>query len=190
MLAACWHLSRISRMCCTCLCFQCAGVPVERQKLMAKGMWAGILRDDMNFSTMPLADGALVRHCARGRAAVAATQAAGSCARHCTTQITLIGTSAGVPRPPEKATVRSPQARPRLCSPARSCSAGQVFMEDMTTAEAAKTGKVLPAGLINLENTCYLNATVQVRVAATHAHDRTPTNRCRCWTPAVPARGA
>ena len=35
-----------------------------------------------------------------------------------------------------------------------------VFMEDMSESEIA-TAMDLPAGLVNLGNTCYLNATVQ-----------------------------
>jgi ubiquitin carboxyl-terminal hydrolase 14 len=35
------------------------------------------------------------------------------------------------------------------------------FVEDMTVQEQALKGAIVPAGLVNLENTCYMNATVQ-----------------------------
>ena len=37
--------------------YSLTGVPPERQKLMAKGAWPGVLKDDADMSMMPLPDG-------------------------------------------------------------------------------------------------------------------------------------
>ncbi|CAM9153944.1 unnamed protein product [Chrysoparadoxa australica] len=88
------------------------GVPVERQKLMAKGAWKGILGDNMDLST---------------------------CTIKPNQAIMLMGSAEVVTKPAEKV----------------------VFVEDMKEEDLVKTGTVLPAGFVNLGNTCYMNSTLQ-----------------------------
>ena len=91
-----------------------SNVPVEKQKLMAKGK---ILKDDTPWNSYPgVKEGA---------------------------QITLMGTAAGK----------------ELKDPDKKIQ----FVEDMTAEQKAKalkekTGVVIPAGLENLGNTCYMNS--------------------------------
>ncbi|CAM9380699.1 unnamed protein product, partial [Sphacelaria rigidula] len=88
------------------------GVPAARQKLMAKGAWKGILKDDMDLSGCPIKDGQ---------------------------QVTLMGSAEVLVAPKE-------QVR---------------FMEDMKAEDLAKSGATLPAGFVNMGNTCYMNSTLQ-----------------------------
>lgn len=89
-------------------------VPPDRQKLMAKGAWVGMLKDEADFTMMPLKSSGQI--------------------------VMLMGTAEVV----EQSSVQT------------------VFLEDMTAEQQAEAGVTLPAGLANLGNTCYLNATVQV----------------------------
>ena len=82
-------------------------VPPERQKLMGKGLWTGILKDDADLSSMKVNAGHV---------------------------ITLMGTADVMKAP----------------------AATVVFVEDMTDAEKAEKGAVLPAGLKNLGNSCWI----------------------------------
>jgi len=93
------------------------GVLEERQTLMCKNVWKGVLGKGVNLAELTWPNEKVT--------------------------VVMMGT------PTEKATTEPPKE-------------AVVFLEDLSVGAAAATGKVLPPGLVNLGNTCYLNATVQV----------------------------
>mmetsp|Transcript_10575 Transcript_10575/g.19515 ORF Transcript_10575/g.19515 Transcript_10575/m.19515 type:complete len:496 (+) Transcript_10575:146-1633(+) len=90
------------------------GVPVERQKVMAKGLWKGTLKDSEDIASMNWKDGQL---------------------------IAMMGTA-------DASLIKAPEEK-------------TVFVEDMSAQEKQKVAAVDPPGLVNLGNTCYMNATLQ-----------------------------
>jgi ubiquitin carboxyl-terminal hydrolase 14 len=101
------------------LLFSMTSVPADRQTLMCKQAWKGVLADGVDLAALDIPADALV---------------------------VLMGTPVGsVPEQPKDKVV---------------------FLEDLSSSAQAATGKVLPPGLSNLDNTCYLNATLQVLRAA------------------------
>lgn len=92
--------------------YDLTGVPKDRQKLMAKKAWVGMLKDDADAASLKLVEG------------------------H---EVMLMGSAEVVQKPKEAV----------------------VFIEDMSAKEMAEKGAIFPAGLVNLGNTCYLNATIE-----------------------------
>ena len=92
--------------------FTLTNVPVDRQKIMCKGAWKGMLKDDTDLSTCKFKPNK--------------------------SQLVLVG-SADTLKTVEKT----------------------VFLEDLTKNQQATLNSLLPPGLNNLGNTCYINSVIQ-----------------------------